>query len=234
MKFSAPVFRLKREARLLARRKSVALHLALDEIARREGYRSWNHLAANAQAQGPAARLLATLETGDMLVLAARPGQGKTVLGLEVLAEAERDGRRAVFFSAECTHQEISRSLSESGYQGAASRIDLELSDCLCASSITAALGDPVPGTIAVVDYLQVMDQRRSEPPLGQQIETLKQFAAARGAILIFLSQVHRSFDPARKALPDFTDIRTTNLLELAHFNKGYFLQNGALSVVTH
>ncbi|RMB04577.1 hypothetical protein [Eilatimonas milleporae] len=39
MKLSAPVFRLKRRARTLAREEKIPLHQALDRLARREGFR---------------------------------------------------------------------------------------------------------------------------------------------------------------------------------------------------
>ena len=234
MRFSVPIFRLKREARGLARRKSIALHLALDEIARREGFRSWNHLASSAKAHGAAARLLSAIDPGDLMVLAARPGQGKTVLGLEILAEALAIGRQAIFFSSECTREETGRLLFECGRAGAAARICQELGDKVCARQIQARLCSTGAGTVAVVDYLQIMDQHRSEPPIGLQIAQLKALAIAREMNLIFLSQVHKSFDSGTKALPDFADLRVTNPLDLSLFNKGCFLHGGALSLVSH
>ena len=234
MRFSVPIFRLKREARGLARRRAIALHLALDEIARREGFKSWNHLASSSAAQGPAARMLSAIDPGDLLVLAARPGQGKTVLGLEILAEALAIGRQAIFFSSECTREETGRLLIECGRPGAAGRICQELVDNVCARQIQARLCATGAGTVAVVDYLQIMDQHRSEPPIGLQIAQLKELAAARGVSLVFLSQVHKSFDPGTKSLPDFSDLRVVNPLDHSLFNKGCFLHGGVLSLVSH
>ena len=48
MPLSQPVFRLKREARLLARRESIPLHAALDRMAVAEGYKTWSLLIARA------------------------------------------------------------------------------------------------------------------------------------------------------------------------------------------
>ena len=234
MKLSVPIFRLKRQARGLARHKSIALHLALDEIARREGFKSWNHLASNEKPRSPAARLLSALDPGDLLVLAARPGQGKTALGLEILAEALALGRQAIFFSSECTREETGRLLFECGREGAAGRICQELGDTVCARQIQSRLCAAGAGTVAVVDYLQIMDQHRSEPPIGHQIEQLKKLAAAREVSLVFLSQVHKSFDPGTKALPDFADLRVVNPLDLSLFKKGCFLHGGTLSIVSH
>lgn len=115
MKLSAPVFRLKREARTLARSKTIALNRALDEIAVREGFRSWSHLASVARDQGPSIRLLSALEPGDMVILGARPGQGKTILGIELLAEAAMSGRPSVLFSSECLIAMCARSFPTAG-----------------------------------------------------------------------------------------------------------------------
>ncbi len=236
MKLTAPVFRLKREARTLARSKSIALSRALDEIAVREGFRSWSHLASAARDQGPSVRLLSALEPGDMVILGARPGHGKTVLGLELLAEAAKAGRTSVFFSSECSYRDVRMKLSASGYRETEKlgTFRIRLSDNVCAEKIEETLVDAVPGSIAVIDYLQVMDQHRSQPPLGVQIEELRQFANKRRITLVFLSQVHRSFDPEIRSLPGFSDIRTTNPVDLSHFDKGCFLHDGEMMLSGH
>ncbi|TYC66005.1 DNA helicase [Stappia sp. BW2] len=236
MKLSAPVFRLKREARALARSKTIALNRALDAIAVREGFRSWSHLVSATRNQGPSIRLLSAFEPGDMVILGARPGHGKTVLGLELLAEAAKSGRSSVFFSSECSYRDVRTKLSDCGYAdpGKIEKLSIVLSDSICAGTIQETLADPAPGTIAVIDYLQVMDQHRSQPPLGDQIEDMRQFAKKRRATLVFLSQVHRSFDPQSKSLPGFADIRTTNPVDLAHFDKGCFLHDGRMILSAH
>ena len=45
MWLSAPIYRLKRRARLLARNEKIALHVALDRIARAEGFAGWSLLS---------------------------------------------------------------------------------------------------------------------------------------------------------------------------------------------
>ncbi|MEO0360506.1 MAG: DNA helicase, partial [Pseudomonadota bacterium] len=82
MRLSAPIFKLKREAKRLARERAIPLHEALDRVAAEEGFRSWSHLAASASASGarPAARILAALRPGEVVLIGARPGQGKTLL----------------------------------------------------------------------------------------------------------------------------------------------------------
>ena len=52
MKLSAPVYRLKREARLLSRRGNIPLHKTLDRIAATEGFRSWSFACGEAARAG--------------------------------------------------------------------------------------------------------------------------------------------------------------------------------------
>lgn len=84
MRLSAPVYRLKRQARLLSRREKVPLHEALDRIAAKEGFGNWSLLAAKAAEATPGDKLLARLMPGDMVLVAARPGQGKTLMSLNL------------------------------------------------------------------------------------------------------------------------------------------------------
>jgi hypothetical protein len=107
MKLSAPIPVLKRKARLLARTKTIPLHQALDEVAAGEGIAGWSLLAAKAAAVRPAARLFARLAPGDMVLLGARPGQGKTLMGLELAVEAMKSGHRGSFFTLEYTEKEV-------------------------------------------------------------------------------------------------------------------------------
>ena len=44
MRLSAPVYQLKRKARLLSRTDNIPLHEALDRIAVREGFAAWSLL----------------------------------------------------------------------------------------------------------------------------------------------------------------------------------------------
>jgi hypothetical protein len=88
MRLSAPIFRLKRRAKILARVKAIPLNKALDIIAVEEGLSSWSLLASKAMFSAPSRDLLTTLKPGDMVLLGARPGHGKTMMGLELIAEA--------------------------------------------------------------------------------------------------------------------------------------------------
>lgn len=227
MKLSEPVARLKRKARLLSRAEGIPLHAALDRIALGEGFRSWGLLAA--RAPSAAGEIHAGLTPGDLVLLAARPGLGKTLMGLELAVEAVKAGQRAFFFTLEYTESDVLARLRASGVDrrelGAAFAFDC--SDAISASYIEDALATAPSGTLAVIDYLQLLDQSRDKPDLDSQVRALRSFAQRQGVILVFISQIDRRFAPSRNRFPALTDVRLPNALDLSLFSKACFL-NGA------
>jgi replicative DNA helicase len=229
MKLSSPIYQLKRRAKTMARDENIALHMALDRIAQGEGFSAWSLLSARAETKPTIDGLLSHLSEGDLLLLGSRPRQGKTLLGLKLLLDAIRQGRRGVFFTLEYTEQETQERLKVLADSAATPHHALEIvtSDRICADSIIRHLADAPRGTVAVIDYLQILDQRRSEPVLSEQMNALQKFARQHGVILGFISQIDRSFDPNSKALPDIDDIRLPNYLDTGIFSKALFLHNG-------
>jgi len=235
MKLSAPIYRLKRNARLLSRERNIPLNQALNEIARQEGCKSWSLLAARLSAEAPATRLFGQLRQGDLLLVGARPGQGKTLLGLELALEAIKSGACGKFFSLEYALQDVRGCLGAIGAdQGLLrNRFEFDGSDAISADYLIAALAGALRGTLAVIDYLQLLDQKRDRPALMTQVNALKAFAAERGLILIFLSQIDRSYDASEKPCPGLADVRLPNPLDLTLFNKACFLNNGEINFLT-
>ena len=231
MRLSAPVYQLKRRARLLSRREKVPLHEALDRMAAKEGFASWSLLAAKAAEATPADSLLERLLPGDMVLVAARPGQGKTLMSLELAVAAMKQGNRAVFFTLEYMHADILNRFRDIGADPADfdHLFEFDNSDAISAAYIIEALRSAPRGTLAVIDYLQLLDQKRDNPELMVQIRALRSFARERGLVLVFVSQVDRSFDPARKPFPDMGDIRLPNPLDLSLFDKACFLNKGEI-----
>ena len=230
MPLSAPIFRLKREARALARATGVPLHESLDRIARREGFRSWSHLARVAAAgRSPAVGVLGALQPGDLALIGARPGHGKTLLGLSVVAEAARAGRPAHVFTLEESEASTRGRLEALGHAGV--RVDIDTSDAISAGHIADRLAGAAPGSVALVDYLQILDQDRAKPPLGEQVRALAAFARTSGTILVVLSQIDRRFESSTKALPDLADVRRPNPVDLSAFSQAVFLNDGAIAM---
>lgn len=233
MKFSAPIYILKQQAKAIARKNNVALHEALDRIAKREGFASWSLLAARWSRDETSTSLLSQLRPGELVLLAARPGQGKTLLSLGLAAEWMARGNRAAFFTLEFTRADVSRcfEILEREIEDFADSFVVDDSDAISADYVVARLGRPAPNMLIVIDYLQLLDQRRENPSLMQQVTQLKLFARQHRAVIVCLSQVHRSYDPATKPLPALTDIRLPNPLNLELFDKACLLSRGKLHV---
>jgi hypothetical protein len=231
MKLSAPVYHLKRRAKLLSRKEKIPLHEALGRIALKEGFGSWGLLIAKAPAVTATTRLYARMEPGDMVLVGARPGHGKTLLSLELAAEAMRSGKRSVFFTLEYTQKDIVDRFRDIGIDATrfAGLFEFDNSDAMAADYIMERLALALPGTLAVIDYLQLLDQKRENPELMVQVRALKSFARDRGLIMVFISQIDRSYDPSRKSCPDLNDVRLPNPLDLGLFNKTCFLNDGEI-----
>ncbi|MDW9958548.1 DNA helicase [Sinorhizobium meliloti] len=193
------------------------------------GFARWSLLSSQVAAASLSRSILARLDEGDLLLVAGRPGHGKTTLGLQLLLDAARDGRKAVFFTLEFTEQQARRHLRslDEGRHGHCEKLQILTSDDISADYIIRHLSGSERGTVAVIDYLQILDQQRSKPALSDQVLALADFARQTGVVFGFISQVDRSFDPESKRLPDIRDIRLPNLVDLRLFNKACFLHNG-------
>jgi replicative DNA helicase len=229
VKLSSPIYQLKRNAKQLARAQAIPLHEALDRVASDEGYAGWSLLAAKYSALSPAKKLYGRLEPGDLVLIGARPGQGKTIMALELAVEAVKCGRRSAVFTLEYTEKEAVNRLQMLNYEPAeaGNRLSLECSDAICASYVIEQLQDSAPNTLVVIDYLQLLDQKREHPPLGEQVLALRRFAQDRGLVMVFISQIDRSYDPAARPFPDLRDVRLPNSLDLTLFNRSCFLNDG-------
>ena len=230
MRLSAPVFRLKRQAKLAARAANIPLHAALDRIARDEGFRSWSHLCSSLSGDSPVRTFLAHLNPGDLVLLGGRPGHGKTLLGLGLAVEAARAGRQGFFFTLDYSDADMA-GLLPSLDAGSGSRLSIDTADTICADHIVAQLRGAEPGAVAVIDYLQALDQRRSTPALSLQVRTLKACAEDAGAIIVALSQIDRAFDRRVKRIPDLSDVRLPNPVDLSLFTKTCFVHEGEIQL---
>lgn len=230
MRLTAPIHHLKRKARQMARAEDIPLHTALDRVAQSEGFAAWSLLSARMAGATPAGAVLAQARPGEMFLIAARPGQGKTLLGLQVLLDALEQGRHATLFTLEYTEAQAAARFRALG----ATRLpEIVASDGIDAATIIRQLSDAPRGSVAVIDYLQILDQPRSTPPLEVQVRDLHAFARERGVILGFISQVDRHYDPARAPRPGFADIRLPNPVPEGAFARACFLQGGEVRLET-
>jgi replicative DNA helicase len=230
MKLSAPVHVLKRQAKDLKRANAITLTQALDQIAVREGFASWGLLQARAKTIKPETydAVLDYLHPGDLVLVGARPGLGKTTLAMQVLTQAVREGRQGFFFSLEYTPvQARAKAASvDAGFDQIADRLTLDCSDAISADYIiNQTRGQVAKGAVIAVDYLQLLDQQRNKAPLQQQVEDLKAYAREVGCIVIFISQIDRRFDADDRTQPGLDDVRLPNPLDLGLFNKSIFVE---------
>jgi replicative DNA helicase len=233
MNRKTPVFRLKRKAREASRTLNIPLHAALDRVAVEEGFKSWSLLAATAPSALSALMIYNALKPGELLLTAARPGQGKTLLSLQLAVEAIRAGRRAYFFSLEYTVRNVMDRLRAIGVEPQAldGNFIFDDSDEISAGYMIDRLASAISGSLVVVDYLQLLDQRRDKPELATQVEMLKAFARHKSLTMVFISQIDRSFEASSRPLPGLGDIRLPNPLDLTLFDKAYFLNDGIVGM---
>ena len=228
MKLSAPIYHLKRRARRLSRDEGIPLHTALDRVAATEGFSAWSMLAAKAAATTPANKLFPQFRPGDLVLVGARPGQGKTLMSLELAVEAMKSGHRAAFFSLEYTEKDVFDRFHAIGVDPAPFNelFEVDCSAAISADYVVKQMAAAPRGTFVVIDYLQLLDQRRENPDLTVQVRALKSFARDKGLIVVFISQIDRSYDPATKPCPDLDDVRLPNPLDLKLFDKTCFINN--------
>jgi replicative DNA helicase len=235
MKLSAPIFILKHRAKALSRAENIPLHQALDRIANSEGYSAWSLLSAKAASDEPTRELFAQLAPGDLILIASRPRQGKTLLALDLATQSMQRGNPAALFTLEFTIEEVAECFASIGEQLSryADRFLVDTSDRICADYIADRLASAAPNTFVVIDYLQLLDQRRDNAELDAQVRKLRTIARERQLIIVCLSQVDRKYDPAKRSWPNADDIRLPNPVDLCLFDRMCFLNQGKVQLVT-
>ena len=180
-----------------------------------------------------AATVFKDLNQGDLLLMGARPKQGKTVLALQLLLKALRAGELAYVFSLEYTDAEVCEQLHKLGMKPDEfiQTLKIDTSDDICADYISDCLNSCQRSAFVVVDYLQLLDQKRDNPDIESQVKRLAIVARESSSKIIVLSQIDRSFDLMNVTLPDVSHVRLPNTINLAHFGKTCFLHKGEMSL---
>lgn len=233
MKLSSPIYKLKRQAKLDARTKGQKLNDALNQIAKSEGFNDWGHLASCYSKTTPAKKIISQLSSDDMVLIAARPGHGKTLLALEVAAFAKQLNRAGYIFSLDYNAIDIWSAFQKLGLKANAKKQSLiiDTSNNICAEYIIKRLDLSTEKALVVIDYLQLLDQNRKNPPLNEQVQMIKQYANATGTIFVFVSQVDRAFELTSNKFPTLEDIRLPNPVDTSCFNRLCFLHDGDIEI---
>lgn len=236
MKLTAPIHVLKGKAKELKRSQAITMAEALNQIAKAEGFDSWSLLQSKVKTFVPRTSkdILDYLHPGDLLLIAARPGLGKTTLTLQLLLEAIKEKRGCFLFSLEYTQKMFSERLAtlDPKFEQNEPLLQTDFSDEISSDYIIKKTKDAVTeGALIAIDYLQLLDQKRSKPHLQKQVEDLKKYAKEKKCILVFISQIDRAFDQKDGHKPSMEDIRLPNPLDLSLFNKTIFVKNGQIHI---
>ena len=97
----------------------------------------------------------------------------------------------------------------------------------------TTSLESAPPNTLVVIDYLQLLDQKRANPDLMHQVRQIRTLARERELVVLCLSQIDRSYDPEKRTFPDISDVRLPNPVDLRLFDTTCFLNQGKMQVAS-
>ncbi len=203
---------------------------ALDRIAHQEGFTSWSHLQSKSAEVFPSrySEILDFFNPGDLVLVGARPSYGKTsfTIGLFVQAISRKRGMNYYFSLAE-THKDVEGRMAtyNPSFTDDKNFYTLDYSNEISADYIISKTsGTITKNSLIVVDYLQLLDEKRVNPPLQDQIEKLCEYAKSTGCMIAFLSQVAREIEIKNDRRPTPGDVRLPNPLNLDLFNKMIFL----------
>jgi replicative DNA helicase len=230
MKLSAPIYILKSHAKELKKNQDIPMIEALNLVAKREGFSSWSLLYSKSNNLLPTRRqdVLGYFNPGDLVLIGGRPSLGKTNFTISLFVQAiQKIASKHFLFSLEEIHKDIAGRMAyyDKSIGMSDEKFSLDYSNEISAGYIIGKTKNDISqSSVVVVDYLQLLDHKRSNPPLQEQIEMLKIFAKEKGCILIFISQIMREIELRMDKRPNLKDIKLVNPLDLNLFNKILFL----------
>ena len=183
------------------------------------------------------------LNKSDLIILAARPGMGKTSFALNIARNVAVQQRRAVaFFSLEMTREQLALRIlsSESGIDGhklregsiaedewpsisdAANRLQdatiyLDESSNITVTEMKAKLRRKKDIGLVIIDYLQLMNIKNTgnrAADVGELSRSLKVMAKELNVPVICLSQLNRMTEGRKEHRPQLSDLRDSGAIE--------------------
>lgn len=179
------------------------------------------------------------LRAGEMVTIAARPGCGKTAMGVQIAVNVAASGYRVAFFSLEMSGEElvgrIARlrggrktllddrayldAIREAGKLKTLHVFDNGERHTMASIEARARLLSTISGglSLVVVDYLQLVDPSDRRMPREQQVaemsRRLKQLAGSIHCPVIVLAQLNREIEKDTRR-PRLSDLRESGAIE--------------------
>lgn len=183
------------------------------------------------------------LNKSDLIILAARPGMGKTSFALNIARNVAVQQKRAVaFFSLEMTREQLALRIlsSESGIDShklregnisedewpsisdAANRLQdaqiyLDESSNITVTEMKAKLRRKKDIGLVIIDYLQLMNIKNTgnrAADVGELSRNLKIMAKELNVPVICLSQLNRMTEGRKEHRPQLSDLRDSGSIE--------------------
>ena len=187
--------------------------------------------------------VIAGLNKSDLIILAGRPGMGKTSFALNIARNVAVQQKRAVaFFSLEMTREQLALRIlsSESGIDGhklregniaedewpsisdAANRLQaatmyLDETSNITVTEMKAKLRRRKDIGLVVIDYLQLMNIKNTgnrAADVGELSRGLKIMAKELNVPVICLSQLNRTAEGRKEHRPQLSDLRDSGAIE--------------------
>ncbi|MCJ8346967.1 DNA helicase [bacterium] len=226
MKLSAPIHELKSLAKKLKKAHSISLAQSLNQVAQQEGYLTWSLLISKERDFYPKTydQILNYLNPGDGVIVASRPKNGKTNFCIGLFVKAIIETRyKHFFFSLGEIDSDIIKMMQayHANLSELSDNFEINCSDNISSEYIIEKTKNKLAkGSIIVIDYLQLLDQKRQNSPLDIQVNQLLTYAKTVGCIVIFLSQISRNVKKRENARPSIEDLNLPNPINLQQFNK--------------
>lgn len=186
--------------------------------------------------------MFGSLEPGDVTVIAARPGVGKSAFVTQMIGNMAERGNRVAYFNLEMNESQV--------YERFVSKMaELELTrvrrakqflkdeeskfnkanDKLCGYDVMISTGSKTIGEVKqisrnqnfdviIIDYLQLIKSERKfanrASEVGEISKAIKGMAMELGVPVILLSQLNRASEHAQDKEPDISELRESGDIE--------------------